>query len=359
MKKTFPVNINGKVFYIDEDAYSLLQDYLDQLNATFNGNEREEIVGDIEARISELFDERIALGATAIVYADVCRVIEIMGNPSEIGEQCDSDAEDTVGQQPSDKTASDNDKSAGTDTLSRRLYRTTSGKIFGGVVGGLATYLGWDANIMRILTVLLGVFTYVWPLVLIYLVAWMIIPPANTPRRVLEQKGTPVTVVNISQNVLSQQAMSPSDAVSCGNGSHNFFVEMIRGLGKICMAVIGFVGAAGAMIATGFALIMFVALLAFTCFHDVLLISSLGILPDLSGVLDTNIPIVVVSAFLCLSMCFIIPCLAVAWFSASYMFDFKEAAKTTVISALILETLIIVATIILFLYSDSMIITYK
>ena len=39
MKKTFPVNINGKIFYIDEDAYKLLQDYLSQLRATFPGQE--------------------------------------------------------------------------------------------------------------------------------------------------------------------------------------------------------------------------------------------------------------------------------------------------------------------------------
>ncbi len=28
MKKSFPANINGKIFYIDEDAYTLLLDYL-------------------------------------------------------------------------------------------------------------------------------------------------------------------------------------------------------------------------------------------------------------------------------------------------------------------------------------------
>ena len=53
MKKTFPVNINGKVFYIDEDAYELLSNYLTQLRAAFCGTEGDEIVTDIESRISE------------------------------------------------------------------------------------------------------------------------------------------------------------------------------------------------------------------------------------------------------------------------------------------------------------------
>ena len=86
MKKTFPVNINGKVFYIDEDAYELLLNYLDQLRSAFGGAEGEEIVSDIESRISELFDERIAAGACAIVYNDVNNVIEIMGKPSDISD---------------------------------------------------------------------------------------------------------------------------------------------------------------------------------------------------------------------------------------------------------------------------------
>ena len=41
--------------------------------------------------------------------------------------------------------------------------------------GGLSTYLGWDANIMRLLYAALCIATYVWPLVLLYLIAWMII----------------------------------------------------------------------------------------------------------------------------------------------------------------------------------------
>ena len=63
MKKTFPVNINGTIFYIDEDAYALLNTYLEQLKVAFKGPEGAEIVADIEARISEIFSETIASGA--------------------------------------------------------------------------------------------------------------------------------------------------------------------------------------------------------------------------------------------------------------------------------------------------------
>ena len=58
MKKTFEVNINGKIFHIDEDAYELLKNYLSQLREAFPGEEGEEIVSDIECRISEHFEQR-------------------------------------------------------------------------------------------------------------------------------------------------------------------------------------------------------------------------------------------------------------------------------------------------------------
>ena len=39
MKRTFPANIDGQIFYIDEDAFELLRNYLDQLRAVFRGSE--------------------------------------------------------------------------------------------------------------------------------------------------------------------------------------------------------------------------------------------------------------------------------------------------------------------------------
>ena len=58
MKKTFPVNIDGQIFYIDEDAYNLLNKYLEQLHISFRGEEGKEIGSDIESRIRELFNNR-------------------------------------------------------------------------------------------------------------------------------------------------------------------------------------------------------------------------------------------------------------------------------------------------------------
>ncbi len=86
MKKSFPVNINGRIYNIDEDAYALLSNYLDQLHATFPGEEGNEIVSDIEARVAELFEERLSAGSQVIDIDDVNRVIAIMGRPEDLGD---------------------------------------------------------------------------------------------------------------------------------------------------------------------------------------------------------------------------------------------------------------------------------
>lgn len=159
MKKSFPANINGKIFYIDEDAYMLLLDYLSQLRATFQGEEGAEIVNDIESRISEHFDERIKLGANVITINDVNRVIEIMGRPEEISDTPETDAQQKQnepsrtndGTPQSERPQPHNTVGPPPPPITKRLYRDVRHKVFGGVIAGLAQYLGWDATIMRIL----------------------------------------------------------------------------------------------------------------------------------------------------------------------------------------------------------------
>lgn len=56
MKKTLTVNLGGTVYHIDEDAYNLLDNYLNNLRYHFRKEEgADEIVRDMETRIAELF----------------------------------------------------------------------------------------------------------------------------------------------------------------------------------------------------------------------------------------------------------------------------------------------------------------
>ncbi|MEM1158432.1 MAG: PspC domain-containing protein [Verrucomicrobiota bacterium] len=49
-------------------------------------------------------------------------------------------------------------------------------RMLGGVCGGLAEFLGWDANLVRILFVLISFFSAAFPGIIVYLALWIIMP---------------------------------------------------------------------------------------------------------------------------------------------------------------------------------------
>ena len=67
MKKTVTVNLDKTIFNIDDDAYTVLESYLEALHDHFKKEEGgQEIMNDIESRISELFKERLGFGMQVI-----------------------------------------------------------------------------------------------------------------------------------------------------------------------------------------------------------------------------------------------------------------------------------------------------
>lgn len=58
----------------------------------------------------------------------------------------------------------------------KKLYRSRKNRVFAGVIGGLAAYLGKDVVFLRLITVVLLVLTGFFPLGLIYLIAVFLVP---------------------------------------------------------------------------------------------------------------------------------------------------------------------------------------
>lgn len=58
----------------------------------------------------------------------------------------------------------------------KKLYRSKKNKIIAGVCGGLAEYFGVDPIIVRVIYVLLTIFTAVVPFLAAYLVLWILVP---------------------------------------------------------------------------------------------------------------------------------------------------------------------------------------
>ncbi len=60
--------------------------------------------------------------------------------------------------------------------VKKRLYRSKKERILGGVCGGIAEYLNADPTIVRLIWSAITVFTAFIVGILIYLIAWLIIP---------------------------------------------------------------------------------------------------------------------------------------------------------------------------------------
>jgi phage shock protein PspC (stress-responsive transcriptional regulator) len=190
MKKTLTVNLNGKVFNIDEDAYELLENYLSNLKSYFGKKpDAAEILSDFEARIEELLSEKIKSGYEVITIEEVEAVIMRMGNPEDLGDE-------TIGTEK-ENVASDNPKE---NKSKKKFYRNIDDKKLGGVCSGIAAYFGLDPLPIRLVFVVLALLSTGW-LFLFYLILWILMPEARTASQKLEMKGEAVTLENIGKTV--------------------------------------------------------------------------------------------------------------------------------------------------------------
>lgn len=193
MKKTLTANVGGTVFHIEEDAYDRLRRYLESIRAQFAGSESAaEIMADIEARIAELFGQRIE-GRQVVNLADVEHVIGVMGQPEDyVGEESGTEAD-------SGKSANgerQGDAGAGARRRYRRLYRDTEDQWVGGVLSGVAHFFGIDPLVLRLVYIILLLVGVGW---VIYIILWIVVPPAGTAAEKLEMRGEPVNVDNIKR----------------------------------------------------------------------------------------------------------------------------------------------------------------
>lgn len=60
--------------------------------------------------------------------------------------------------------------------MAKRLYRSTSQKMLGGVCGGLAEYFDMDPSLIRLIFVAVCLMTAVLPMTFFYLIAWIVVP---------------------------------------------------------------------------------------------------------------------------------------------------------------------------------------
>lgn len=338
MKRSYPTNVDGQIFYIDEDAFLLLQNYLQQLKITFTGEEGGEIVADIESRIREHFNDKIQAGHAVIVLADVNTVIETMGRPEDISpDHAEASAASPIGQQPegdSQPLISIN------MPAHKRLYRNMRNKVFGGVIGGLAVYLGWNANIMRLLLIIITLSTidwfHFWPFVIVYLLAWMIIPSAVTPRQILQMKGAPVNIDNVGRTVIETSGITPPPV----EDDSNFFTTVLSIIGKCILAFIGFIATVAAIGAIGVFVSVTAGIISLATAGSTAILAGLDLYPLHAGYLMCALVLVG-------SLIGFIISGVISWACASSLFNLPKASKTLVVSLVISCIMLIFAAMVL------------
>jgi phage shock protein C len=63
----------------------------------------------------------------------------------------------------------------------KKLYRSVNDRMIAGVCGGLGSYFKIDANLVRVILVVLSIATACFPFLLIYAICALIIPLEPTP----------------------------------------------------------------------------------------------------------------------------------------------------------------------------------
>ena len=281
MKKTLTVNLGGTVFHIDEDAYRLLDNYLSNLKLHFREEDgADEIIEDIERRISELFTEKLRGEGEVITIAYVEEIIKRMGNPEEMEEGASASASDARG---AASATADADRCK---TGRRRLFPNPDGQLLGGVISGMAAYMGWDVTLLRLLLLVILVCGY-GTLVPVYIVCWLIIPEARTAADRLSMRGEAVTMENIGKTV--------TDGFEKATNGVNDFIRSDRPrtfLQKVCDAIVKVVGFLLKLLLIIFAVLFSPVLFAIGLAFVVLLFVAVVVAVSGSAALFSGFPLI-------------------------------------------------------------------
>lgn len=227
MNKTVNINLAGRFFHIDETAYRTLETYLKKLKRAFSETEgSSEIIEDIEARMAELFEERKANPQAVISQKDVDEVIAILGEPVDFQETEES--------------------SDSQSTVKKKLFRDPEDRYIGGVAAGLGRYFGFEIFWIRLIWLLLFLFSG-GTFLFLYILFWILLPAAHTTTEKLQMKGEPVNISTIEKKIKEEfeEVSQKVKDVDFKKGSETLKKKSrstVDGLGKVLSGLLKFAG---------------------------------------------------------------------------------------------------------------------
>ena len=126
----------------------------------------------------------------------------------------------------------------------KRLKRSTRDRVLAGVLGGLGEYLGVDANILRIIAVILFIFSPT-PILILYLAAVLLIPRADEEKPIIArlelEKHVPLLIgiilIIIGAGMLGGAAIASITLIFTPHG----ILPLIQAVIAIIILVIGLI----------------------------------------------------------------------------------------------------------------------
>ncbi len=176
-------------FLFEEDAYELLQDYMDRLNHGLrNEKGNKEIVEDIELRIAELCSAMLNDKKQVIAIEDIQSILETLGDPSQY-----------IDEEEASKSTYTKETFDGSKNKDRHLFRDVDNATIAGVCAGIANYFKIDVVIIRAIFIVMFLFGgFGFPL---YIILWIIVPKANSTIDKLRMRGKAITVGSVREEV--------------------------------------------------------------------------------------------------------------------------------------------------------------
>jgi len=213
MKEIIRIHIAKVPYNIELDAKKMLEVYLKTLEAY---SEDAEIINDIEIRITEILGERNIAKEGTISLNDVKALKEQLGEPREFMNESDTEFDD---------------KEMSSDAK-RKLFRNTDSAILGGVLSGIAAFFSVNALWIRLLFMVIA-FVSFGSVFLVYIVLWIVVPPAKTAADKLQMAGRPVTISSIREISENEASARGEKKMSAARG----ILLTIVGIGAVLSAV--------------------------------------------------------------------------------------------------------------------------
>ena len=178
MHKTTTINLGGQVFNIDEDAYTLLKTYLDNIRQKLAKDEdQDEILKDFEQAVAEHLLELMTDRQTVVTKPMTKKVIDAIGDYETEADQAETITE-----------KSETTENGWRGIFKHPIYASKQGAVIGGVCAGLAQSLEVDPFWVRLLFVILAFLTQGFA-ILIYIVLMLIMKEPKSLSDQLRAEG--------------------------------------------------------------------------------------------------------------------------------------------------------------------------